>query len=344
MQGNYLGTDDSGSAAIGNGGSGIQALAGSQAITIGGTNPAARNLISGNHGDGLTLNGLSNSVVQGNYIGTDVSGSLVVSNTSSGIDIFNGAQGLLLGGTNAGARNLISGNGGYGIEAQGPGAGNLSIFGNLIGLDITGAFALPNGTGMGLFGGLQNTTIGGTTLAARNYISGNRYSGILVGGERTGTLILGNYIGVATNGLTPLGNGGVGIAVYGGAATNAMVAPPQERATWFRPTTAMASNCPAPAQATTSSRAISLAPPGPARTPSATPSAPSPCSAAPSTTPSAAQPPRHAISYRPAPITTATICPARRTISSRAIISAPTSAGCSPSQTAAKASILRRLP
>ena len=104
VQGNYLGTDHSGSAAIANSGSGLQALAGSQAITIGGTNPAARNLISGNLGDGLTLNGLSNSVVQGNYIGTDLSGSLVVSNTGSGIDIFNSAQALLLGGTNVGAR------------------------------------------------------------------------------------------------------------------------------------------------------------------------------------------------------------------------------------------------
>jgi len=222
VQGNYLGTDVSGSAAVGNSGAGLQALAGSQAITIGGTNLAARNLISGNLGDGLTLNGLSNSVVQGNYIGTDLSGSLVVSNTGSGIDIFNSAQALLLGGTNAGAGNLIAGNGDYGIAAQGPGAGNLSIFGNLIGQDITGARALPNGTGLGLFGGLQTTIIGGTNLAARNYISGNRYNGILVSGNVTGTVLLGNYIGVATDGLTPLGNGGVGIGLYSGARTNSI--------------------------------------------------------------------------------------------------------------------------
>ena len=220
VQGNYLGTDVSGGAAIGNGGAGLEAFSGSQVVTIGGTNLAARNLISGNRGDGLTLNGLSNGVVQGNYIGTDITGSLVISNAGSGIDVFNSAQALLLGGTNAGAGNLISGNGAYGIGAQGPVAGYLSIFGNLIGLDVTGSLALPNGTGIGLFGNLQNTVIGGTNVAARNHISGNRGSGVLVGGAITGLLFLGNYVGVATNGLTPLGNGGSGISLYGSAATN----------------------------------------------------------------------------------------------------------------------------
>ena len=222
VQGNYLGTDASGSVAIANGGSGLDVTAGSQALTIGGTNPLALNLISGNRFDGLTLDGLTNGVVQGNFIGTDISGSLVVSNAGAGISVFNSAQSLLLGGTNTGARNVLSGNGSYGIIAQGPGAGNLSIWGNLIGLDVTGSHALPNGTGIGLFGDIKNIAIGGTNLAARNYISGNRFTGILIGGNVIGTLIEGNYVGVATNGLTSLGNGGVGIALYGGAATNSI--------------------------------------------------------------------------------------------------------------------------
>jgi hypothetical protein len=222
VQGNYLGTDASGSVAIANAGSGLVATSGNQAITIGGTNSLALNLISGNRGDGLNLDGLSNSVVQGNFIGTDISGTLVVSNAGAGIDIYNSAQALMLGGTSSGSRNLLGGNGSYGILAQGPGAGNLSILGNFIGLDVTGSHALPNGTGIGLFGDVRNTVIGGTNLAARNYISGNLYSGILIGGNVFGTLIEGNYVGVATNGLASLGNGGVGISLYGGAATNSI--------------------------------------------------------------------------------------------------------------------------
>ena len=119
-----------------------------------------------------------------------------------------------VGGTAAGARNVISGNTGVGIlvssDGTMPASGNL-IAGNLIGTDSTCAKALGN-TGPGVSIGMTfSDTIGGSTAAARNVISGNGGQGILVTAAGTATspaldLILGNYIGTDGTGMNALGN------------------------------------------------------------------------------------------------------------------------------------------
>ena len=90
------------------------------------------------------------------------------------------------------------------------------IQGNYIGVDAAGTAARPNNLGMCVNGsGVTNTTIGGTTSAARNVISGNKTSGIYIF-QGNGTTIEGNDIGTNATGTTALANGGNGVAVNPG--------------------------------------------------------------------------------------------------------------------------------
>src|SRR5207245_227706 len=110
IQGNYIGTDVSGTRALPNA-DGILAGAGN---LIGGTQPGARNLISGNRSSGITINGPSGNRIEGNYIGTDITGLLAVPNYV-GVEIA-ASEDNTIGGTATGAGNLISGNTGPGIS------------------------------------------------------------------------------------------------------------------------------------------------------------------------------------------------------------------------------------
>ncbi|HYY41176.1 MAG TPA: hypothetical protein VE775_00505, partial [Pyrinomonadaceae bacterium] len=106
------------------------------------------------------------------------------------------------------------------------GGGNF-VDGNYIGTDLSGLNprpAAPNGAiesqGI-LIDSSLNNTIGGTTVAARNVISGNRDVGVLI--ERsgrvtpTGNLVQGNYIGLSANGGTAFGNGVNGVVFLTGS-------------------------------------------------------------------------------------------------------------------------------
>jgi hypothetical protein len=219
IQGNYIGTNATGTAAVGNG-TGITLLRTNDTL-IGGTVAGAGNLISGNSGDGISLDG-SRNLVQGNLIGTDATGTAKVPNGFRGIEMAvdgsNAGSDNTIGGTTPGARNIISGNGGGGnshgirLELLGTTSGNL-IQGNYIGTDITGTVALGNGgAGIQIFESSVAThvnTIGGTSAAARNIISGNSGGGIFGGGHNI--LIQGNFIGTDVNGTANLGNSNSGI-------------------------------------------------------------------------------------------------------------------------------------
>src|SRR5205807_2610290 len=119
---------------------------------IGGTAPAARNVISGNTeiGVGILNTGTTNNVVQGNFIGTDVNGTSALDN-GNGVEVRSGAQNNTIGGTATGAGNVISGNSGSGIAVTG-GSGT-SILGNFIGLNAAGTQGIANGlTGVDISG------------------------------------------------------------------------------------------------------------------------------------------------------------------------------------------------
>src|SRR5207253_6002286 len=109
-------------------------------------------------------------VIEGNYIGTNATGTAVLRNLGFGVFI-NGSPGNTIGGTAAGMRNVISGNA-RGIEiVNGSATGNV-VQGNLIGTDVTGTLSEGNGDGVVIQDSPGNT-VGGTTVAARNIISGN---------------------------------------------------------------------------------------------------------------------------------------------------------------------------
>jgi hypothetical protein len=233
VQGNLIGTTASGAAALGNQERGIVLNEGGP--TVGGTTPGARNVISGNY-TAIEI-GPGNATIQGNFIGTDISGKFRIGNIDHGISI-RGCSFNVIGGSAPGAGNLISGNN-QGIyfsheNPYPPGSLNTDktsnyniIQGNFIGTDITGSMAIPNSVGIyftssgGRFGfeNAQGNEIGGTRASARNVISGNSSDGISVGGATSPLLIQGNFIGTGADGITPLGNKGNGIGMFGTSGT-----------------------------------------------------------------------------------------------------------------------------
>lgn len=195
VQGNFIGTNITGTLALGNNSQGV--VANSSGL-IGGTVPEARNVISANGGLGNVLllsNASGGAIVQGNYIGTDVTGNRALSDsTPAGIAV--GGLSSLIGGTTPGAQNVISGNR-VGIEigffANSSPQGN-TIQGNLIGLNALGTGPLPNTEGgIAVFDAFLNNTVGGTQSEAANKIAFNGGPGVwLARGMRT--TIRGNSI------------------------------------------------------------------------------------------------------------------------------------------------------
>src|SRR5262249_7924134 len=146
---------------------------------VGGTTASARNIISGNASAGLYVSSFSGNVVQGNYIGTDVTGTRAVDNGYQGSGdgvVVDGATATVVGGTAAGAGNVLSGTHRYGLYL---GLTSYStVQGNYIGTDFSGANGLGNGLDGIFLSGTDNNLIGGTMSGARNVISANNGYGI----------------------------------------------------------------------------------------------------------------------------------------------------------------------
>jgi Bacterial Ig-like domain (group 3)/Right handed beta helix region len=187
-----------------NSGDGIE-LGTSVGALIGGPSPMDENLISGNTYNGIEIDGSSGVLVEGNLIGTNITGKLAVPNSGDGVAIDDGSTGNTIGGTAPGSANVISGNTSDGVEINAS-PGNL-VEGNLIGTDITGKLAVPNQYGVYLDNDSTGNTIGGTTAQARNVISGNLSEGVQIYDTGTsGNIIEGNYIGVDITGDAALGS------------------------------------------------------------------------------------------------------------------------------------------
>lgn len=243
VRGNYIGTDRTGTQAVGNGLEGVfiwpctQPECGgpAQENSVGGPNAGDGNVISGNRNNGVWLED-SDNLVQGNFIGTDVTGADALGNQHDGVRVL--ASDNTIGGSAAGERNVISGNGAAGVEVL-RGSGS-AINGNYIGTDATGTRAVPNEVGVLLGGGDAMVTaneIGNGHLAPEpaNVISGNRGAGIVLAGHAPGNYVIGNS--VITNGGSGLelrsarneirgnqmsGNSGSGILFGSGANDNVL--------------------------------------------------------------------------------------------------------------------------
>ena len=219
VQGNYIGTNATGTAALANGGGGVS-LSVTGAVTnsnnaIG--TAGSGNLISGNVGSGVWVqSGVSGTAIQGNFIGTNAAGTAAIANSAIGIRLSGG--GTAVGGITANAGNVISGNGVDGIALESSGH---SVQGNLIGTNAGGTAAIPNlFQGVFMEDGTTNNVVGGTNPAARNVISGNGIDGVQIGrpgGTATNNnQVLGNFIGTNAAGTNAIPNGFSGVTVHDG--------------------------------------------------------------------------------------------------------------------------------
>ncbi|MGV3723275.1 MAG: hypothetical protein ACO1SX_20435, partial [Actinomycetota bacterium] len=229
VQGNYIGTDARGEYAIPNGDDGV-IVTQISSVVVGGTTSAARNVISGNSGDGVEFvhTGANNQLL-GNYIGLNAAGTAALPNQGSGVRVTDCA-GQLIGGTASGARNIISGNGGNGISVDLDAEDNL-IRGNYIGANPVGRAAIPNqGHGVFIADGSQWNRVGGAGAGEGNLISGNARDGVRISGETVFdqlppdtafNVVLGNRIGTDYSGDRALPNGENGVTILEGGFAGA---------------------------------------------------------------------------------------------------------------------------
>jgi len=173
VRGNLIGTDITGTVALGNTGVGVE-MDGLNDV-VGGATTDARNVISANN-RGVDLFGGSNHTVQGNFIGTDLTGTIALGNPNVGVSLNTGVSGTHIGGLTATPGtppgNLISGNNGNSGVILGPSTFGNVIQGNIIGADTTGTQPLVNSPGGITINGHDNT-VGGTDANARNIIAFN---------------------------------------------------------------------------------------------------------------------------------------------------------------------------
>jgi hypothetical protein len=212
VAGDKIGTDAKGEVALGNSGDGVDVIDSSwngdgvdvidssSNNTIGGTGAGSADVISGNGGPGIEFDGSGGNLVEGDFIGTDATGTKALGNAQHGVQVI-GSAANTIGGTAAGAADVISGNGGSGVVLY-VAPGNL-VEGNFIGTDATGTIALGNSEdGVSIYNGLGNT-IGGTGVGTANVISDNEESGVELD-ESSDILVEGDFI---------TANGGAGVVV-----------------------------------------------------------------------------------------------------------------------------------
>ncbi len=223
LEGCFIGTDAAGAVALAPYGGGINPRSQTNA-RIGGTTPAARNLVSGDSlfadhiafGLGIT-EPVSNSLVAGNLVGTDVTGlHLLIPDGPLAMGTGGGINNVV-GGTTAGARNVFAG------PILVNGTGN-QIVGNFVGLDVTGTIVIAvTSVGITVNSGSNNNTIGGSAAGAGNRVGGAIDSGIELSGD--GNVVQGNQVGTDATGTVRLANGYWGIKVGGSNNTIGGIGP-----------------------------------------------------------------------------------------------------------------------
>jgi hypothetical protein len=211
IEGNFIGTDVTGTLDRGNENDGVALFDSPSQTVVGGTTPAARNLISGNEDQGIDL-GTSGTPgglpeehrIQGNYIGTDRSGTKDLGNRICGVSLID-TEGNTLGGTTAATRNVLSGNGADGACLFR--ASDTLMLGNRIGTTASGTGALGNDNfGVAIFGSSSFNSLGDGTAAGSNTVAFNAKDGVIVGSDSLDNRFSRNSI---------FSNGGLGIDLLG---------------------------------------------------------------------------------------------------------------------------------
>jgi hypothetical protein len=222
VEGCFLGTDPTGLTTIDRDNvEGVLIDISAMNVRIGGSTPAARNVISGNASTQIAFGcnssaGGTGHLIQGNLIGPDATGAAVpphnFAGQNNGLNLCYGVSGVTVGGATAAERNVISGNVGVGVNLASSFSNDVhdnTIRGNYIGTDVTGSARLGNGAGIQINQGNNNVF--------DNVISANGGEGISVSGSNVP--IQGNKIGTDAGGTAALGNAGIGVHAYNASAT-----------------------------------------------------------------------------------------------------------------------------
>ncbi len=202
--GNRIGLDASGTMAVGGQPWGIYCQ--SPYNTIGGSSGGG-NVVSGNGTSGISLFGTNahHNLIQGNTVGCDVSGTVAVPN-GTGMDLYN-APSNVVGGAGIALRNLVSGNGSYGISISGIRSVANLVSNNWVGLNASGTVSVPNNVGIGISAP--------SNRVVNNVSSGNRFTGISVSDTAAeGNVLCGNVLGMSPDGSTVASNGQYGLSVF----------------------------------------------------------------------------------------------------------------------------------
>lgn len=183
-------------------------------LAIGSDGSAIRGLVINRFGaDGIDTNS-DNHTITGNYLGTNVAGTVDLGNSGSGIVLRQNASGNTLGGTAVGERNVISGNDGNGVFLTGPAVTANAIVGNYIGVDAAGTGPLGNtSSGIHLASGANANTLGGTAAGAGNVIGDNQNGIFIDFSTSTNNVVQGNFIGTDNSGSLNFGNAANGVAL-----------------------------------------------------------------------------------------------------------------------------------
>jgi hypothetical protein len=212
--GNYIGTDATGTSAVPNTTDGVNCSG--DYNRIGGSAPGMGNLISGNLATAIDLIG-TGTVIQGNMIGLDATGEGALPNNGYGILVRTFGDGTRIGGSASGEGNVIACSAqGQGVHVNLNAVGEpIAIEGNRIGTNAAGTAARPNAYG-GVAVMVGPARIGGPEPGQGNTISGNDGYGIgLLAFNTTGSVVMGNLIGIGADGTTPVPNNGPGVSVTG---------------------------------------------------------------------------------------------------------------------------------
>jgi hypothetical protein len=161
----------------------------------------------------VTINGYSQPGASANTLATGNDAVIKIELNGTNAGTF--ADGLLITASNSTIKGLVINRFfDNGVQIDGSGATGNKIEGSFIGTNTDGSAALANGNaGVDIFNA-PNTTVGGTTPAQRNVLSGNVADGVQIAGSlATGNNVLGNYIGTKANGSEALGNTGDGVVI-----------------------------------------------------------------------------------------------------------------------------------
>jgi len=174
VRGNFIGTDPSGTLPRGNMFGGVYLFSCAN-ITVGGATAGARNVIgaaTAAGGTGVAVQGGSGHLIQGNLIGTDVSGQYDLGNISDGIYVTASTTNRIIG-------NQVVNNRQNGISLAS--TDHTIVEGNLVGTDASLTRPLGNArAGLAITGASNTNRIGGLGAGRGNVIQFNGAAGIEV--------------------------------------------------------------------------------------------------------------------------------------------------------------------